>query len=194
MVDSVQQDRKIIERPNEHQNHQSAELSRGVQELKQAESRISRDKEMLRQEADRAARESGQLAEEGDSAIRESLNSMELIGKIAQSNNQVLSVVSDISDQTNLLSPNASIEAARAGIHWKRCVVVALEVRDLVAETRNTAVHIFRVMKETESRISHGTQQGQRKAEVLSKIMLERPGKRGKDLRNCRIGPGPLRL
>ena len=54
MVDSVQQDRKIIERPNEHQNHQSAELSRGVQELKQAESRISRDKELLRQEADGA--------------------------------------------------------------------------------------------------------------------------------------------
>lgn len=100
--------------------------------------------------------------------INERLNSL---SQEASQVKQVLTVIADIADQTNLLALNAAIEAARAGEHGRGFAVVADEVRKLAERTQKSLVETNATVNVIVQSINDITDQMNHNAERIEQLV-----------------------
>jgi methyl-accepting chemotaxis protein len=108
------------------------------------------------EEAETMANVAYENVAEIESNLETTVTGIKAIGESSTKVAETLSVIQDISDQINLLSLNASIEAARAGDAGRGFAVVADEVGKLADKTSTEANEIERLVSESGNKVREG--------------------------------------
>jgi methyl-accepting chemotaxis protein len=116
------------------------------------------------------AQETSGNAEQGVAALRASLEAIGLIQKSSASIGEIVRVMGEIANQTNLLAFNASIEAARAGEHGVGFSIVAGEVRKLAERSSEAAQQIGKLIEESAERVEQGSEVSKRAEGAFERI------------------------
>lgn len=87
-----------------------------------------------------------------NTVIQEITQMVKDLGASAQRMNDIVNTISEISDETNLLSLNASIEAARAGEAGRGFAVVADQIQKLADSSKNSATEIGSIITDVQNR------------------------------------------
>lgn len=81
---------------------------------------------------------------------------------------QVIQLITNLSEQTDLLALNASIEAARAGEHGAGFAVVAEEVRQLAEQSNEAGRNVHQLIGDIQSQIESTVQTSQTSQEIVT--------------------------
>jgi methyl-accepting chemotaxis protein len=104
----------------------------------------------------------GDLVEVGATMAHLEQSTSEFAGRLAairqraEDINMVITTITKVADQTNLLSINAAIEAEKAGEHGQGFIVVAREIRRLADQTAVATLDIERLIEQMQTAVNAG--------------------------------------
>lgn len=143
------------------------ELAAAVSEVKNRISLSADHAEMART----CANDVRNGAVDGNRHMEEMLKAMDEINISSSNISKVIKAIEDIAFQTNILSLNASVEAARAGQYGKGFAVVADEVRSLAARSAEAVKETADMIESSIQRAEHGTRIAKTTADAFSEIV-----------------------
>ncbi|MEZ4525989.1 MAG: methyl-accepting chemotaxis protein [Desulfobacterales bacterium] len=159
----------------------SQSLSEGANEqaasLEEITSSIVQISSQIRCNAENAARtrklamQSQETVEQGKREMENMTSAMSDISKSSRSVAKIIKVIDEIAFQTNLLSLNAAVEAARAGRHGKGFAVVAGEVRNLAARSSRAAKETEELIEGSLHTVEKGNEIAALTAQALDRIL-----------------------
>ena len=114
------------------------------------------------------SREAHHSAQEGGSAARELAEAMMAVESGSARAHEIVEVIDSVAFQTNILSINASIEAAHAGELGQGFAVIAQEIRQLAVRTAAAARDVRVIIGETSSSVSSGARSAAETQQVLT--------------------------
>jgi methyl-accepting chemotaxis protein WspA len=133
----------------------SKDLSGTMNEVSQSAGHASELATSGRDNTTRMATEMKQLVESTASVSAK----LGMIREKADSINAVVTTITKVADQTNLLSINAAIEAEKAGEYGRGFLVVAREIRRLADQTAVATLDIETMVKQMQDAVSAGVMQ-----------------------------------